>query len=264
VGLGRIEVEGVLDSDERKAEVLLALRGIPLVAAGIRSVSEAEANPLGDFAVATLDQPATADSPKPRLAIEDWLKSYFGAGKCAGNQSACVQEEIATLSREALARSEAAQSQAWALRRLVEWEPFLRSDELRTSTRRLLELMVRDHMDALRKELKQSQTQLRPILSALLGGDFSGKETQVGPEPDHHSESLSGSLLRLCAAVEEATNLTLGTFAETNRPVGQPEKAMKELLYKLDELNRGFPDLEERVDAELSGFGKAGVSSERQ
>ena len=38
VGLGRIEVDGVVDSDERKAAVLLALRGIPLVTAGIRSV----------------------------------------------------------------------------------------------------------------------------------------------------------------------------------------------------------------------------------
>ena len=59
-------------------------------------------------------------------------------------------------------------------------------------------------------------------------------------------------------------NLTLGTFAETNRPVDQPEQAMKELLSKLDGLNREFPDLEAYVDAELSGFGNTGVSSERQ
>ena len=151
-----------------------------------------------------------------------------------------VQEEIASLSREALARSEAAQSQAWALRRLVEWEPFLRRDELRTSTRRLLELMVREHLDALSEELKRSQAELRPILSALVGSDSSEKEKMV-PAFDDHGESLSGSLLRLCATVEEAMNLTLGTFAETNRPVGQPEQAVQELLSKLDALNREFP-----------------------
>ena len=81
------------------------------------------------------------------------------------------------------------------------------------------------------------------------------------PALDHHGESLSGSLLRLCATVEEAMNLTLGTFAETNRPVGQPEQAVKELLSKLDALNREFPHLEAQVNAELSGFGKTGVSS---
>jgi len=268
VGIGRIEVEGVVDSDERKAEVLLALRGIPLVAAGIRSVAEAPENPVGDGVPATFDRQADAGTPKPKLAIEDWLKKYFSAGKCAGSQSesqsACVQEEIAGLSRKALARSEAAQAQAWALRRLVEWEPFLKRDELRTSTRRLLEMMVREHMDALRNELKQSQAQLKPILSALLGGDSSEKEKQLVLTPDQQGDSLSGSLLRLCAAVEEAMNLTLGTFAETNRPVDQPEQAMKELLSKLDELNREFPDVEAHAGRELPGFGKTGVSSERK
>jgi hypothetical protein len=268
VGLGRIEVEGVVDSDERKAEVLLALRGIPLVAAGIRSVAEVPGNPVGEGVPAALDQQADAGAPKPKLVIEDWLKKYFSAGKCAGlqsdGQSACVQEEIAGLSREALARSEAAQAQAWALRRLVEWEPFLKRDELRTSTRRLLELMVREHMDALRNELKQSHAQLRPILSALLGADTFGTEKQLLPAPDQQGGSLSASLLRLCTSVEKAMNLTLGTFAETNRPVDQPEQAMKELLSKLDGLNREFPDLEAYVDAELSGFGNTGVSSERQ
>ena len=268
VGLGRIEVEGVVDSEDRKTEVLLALRGIPLVAAGIRSVAEAPENPVGEGVPAALGQQADADTPKPKLAIEDWLKKYFSAGKCARSQSegqsACVQGEIAGLSREALARSEAAQAQAWALRRLVEWEPFLKREELRTSTRRLLEMMVREHMVALRNELKQSQALLKPILSSLIGGASSGKEKQRVPVPDQHGEPLSGSLLRFCAAVEEAMNLTLGTFAETNRPVDQPEQAMRELSSKLDGLNAEFPHLEAYVDADLPGFEKTGVSSERQ
>jgi hypothetical protein len=45
-----------------------------------------------------------------------------------------------------------ARAQAWALRRLVEWEPFLKRDESRTSTRPLLELMAREHMDGLRND----------------------------------------------------------------------------------------------------------------
>jgi hypothetical protein len=64
--------------------------------------------------------------------------------------------------------------------------------------------------------------------------------------------------------MEEVGNLTVGTFAETNRPVSEPEQAMKELLTKLDELNQEFPDLEGHLGAELSGFGKTEVSSERQ
>ena len=66
-----------------------------------------------------------------------------------------VQEEIANLSREALAHPEQAQALAWALRRLVQWEPFQKRDGLRTSAQRLIELMVRDHMVDLQNELEQ-------------------------------------------------------------------------------------------------------------
>ena len=67
VGLGRIEVDGVVDSDERKAVVLLALRGIPLVTAGIRSVAEAEENPIGDGVPAAIDR-----SPAPAPRSREW------------------------------------------------------------------------------------------------------------------------------------------------------------------------------------------------
>jgi hypothetical protein len=268
VGIGRIEVEGVVDTKERKAEVLLALRGIPRVAAEIRSVAEVAGIPRGEGIPAPLDEPPVGDAPKPKLPAEDLLRRYFGAGKCAGRpsdtQSACVQEEIASLSREALAHSEGAQAHAWALRRLVEWGPFLERDELRTATRRLLEIMVRDHMDALRNELEQSHAQLKPILSALLGGESSRKENQPIEMQDRRGDWVTESLLGLCTGVEDVVNLTLGTFAETNRPVGQPEQAMKDLLSELEGLNGGFPALEADIATELSGFPKTRIFSERQ
>jgi hypothetical protein len=174
-----------------------------------------------------------------------------------------VQDEIASVSRQALARSEQAMAQAWALRRLVEWEPFLHRDELRTSSRRLVELMVRDHMDVLRNEVEQSRAQLKPILSALSGSETYGELTQQIEMRDPQGDWVAGSLLRLCSAVEEVGNLTLGTFAETNRPVERPEQAVRDLLSKLDGLEREFPKLETDVAAELSGFPKALVSNEK-
>jgi hypothetical protein len=71
------------------------------------------------------------------------------------------------------------------------------------------------------------------------------------------------SLLRLCTTVEEAGNLTLGTFAETNRPVSQPEQAVKELLSKLEALNGEFSKLQADVSAELSSFANKLKSSEK-
>ena len=270
LGVGGVEVEGVVDSDERKAEVLLALRGIPYVAAAIRSVAEEAAAPSAanpdEAPVHSVRIQDGDQAEQPKLAIEALLRQYFTEGKCAGRQgsvqSNCVQAEIADLSREALAHSEGAHAQAWALRRLVEWEPFLRRDRLRTSARRLLQLMVQDHLEALRNELQSSQAQLRPILSRLLQLDSSEQESQTIRTQDLQGDWVAGALLHLCANVEESADLTVGTFSETNRPVSDPERAMKDLLSKLDLLHAEFPKLEIDIGAELSGFSKTLLSSE--
>jgi len=152
MGVGRIEVEGIVDTEERKAEVFRALRGIPHLTTEIRTVAEGAAlalpkSPDSEAAASpTFSHPDALLASTPKLAIEDLLKRYFIAGKCAarssGARSTCVQEEIANLSREALAHPEQAQALAWALRRLVQREPFQKRDELRTSAQRLIELMV--------------------------------------------------------------------------------------------------------------------------
>src|SRR5713226_8732172 len=201
LGVGGIEVEGVVDSDERKAEVLLALRGIPHVAAAIRSVAEeadapSAANPDGASLHSTGRIQDGDQAEQPKLAIEALLRQYFTEGKCAGrqgsDQSTCIQEEIANLSREALAHSEGALSQAWAVRRLVEWDPFLKREKLRISTRRLLQLMVQDHMEALRNELQNSLARLRPILATLLRRDSSEQENQPIGKQDLQGDWVAG------------------------------------------------------------------------
>jgi len=144
MGVGRIEVEGIVDTEERKAEVFRALRGIPHLTTEIRTVAEGAALALPESpdseaaASPTFSHPDALLASTPKLAIEGLLKRYFIAGKCAarssGARSTCVQDEIANLSREALAHPEP-QALAWALRRLVQWEPFQKRDRLRTSAR---------------------------------------------------------------------------------------------------------------------------------
>jgi hypothetical protein len=94
----------------------------------------------------------------------------------------------------------------------------------------------------------------------MLGGDYSGKEKQSAEKENSDGAWVTPSLLRLCTTVEEAGNLVLGTFAETNRPVNQPERAMKDLMSQLDDLSKEFPKLEADLSVELSGFPKTVVS----
>ena len=104
---------------------------------------------------------------------------------------------------------------------------------------------------------------MRPILSTLLRRDSSEQESQPIGTQVLQGDWVAGALLHLCANVEESVDLTLGTFAETNRPVSDPERAMKDLLSKLDLLHAEFPKLEIDIGAELSGFSKTLVSSEK-
>jgi uncharacterized coiled-coil protein SlyX len=123
--------------------------------------------------------------------------------------------------------------------------------------------MVQDHMEALRNELQNSQAQLRPILSRLLQRDSSEQESQPIGTQDLQGDWVAGALLHLCANVEESVDLTLGTLSETNRPVSDPERAIKDLLSKLELLHAEFPKLEIDIGAELSGFSKTLASSEK-
>ena len=122
--------------------------------------------------------------------------------------------------------------------------------------------MVQDHLEVLRNELQNSQAQLRPILSRLLQRDSPEQESQTNRTQDLQGDWVAGALLHLCANVEESVDLTLGTFAETNRPVSDPERAMKDLRSKLDLLHAEFPKLEIDIGAELASFSKTLLSSE--
>src|SRR5206468_12709465 len=114
-------------------------------------------------------------------------------------------------------------------------------NDLRTSTRRLVQLMVEDHLNALKANLGRLETVVRPIL-VVMEKDLqwenpkTGGLARVAAESEHWSEVA----LRPCADVEETMNLTLGMFVETNRPVTQREAALRQLLS-------GFADLDGSV-----------------
>ena len=253
---GGITVEGVVDNDDRKQAILVSLRGIPHVMPGVRTVDEQTAgaaeNATVEPALLPVD-PVSVERPGTALPIEELLRKHFSASVCAGRDRSgigtCVQAEIANLSQQTLSQAESAQAEAWALRRLASWDTFAKIEDLRISTRRLLELMVRDHLNALRSALDTLRAQLKPIISTQPVGNSSGMECRPAATSDRQGEGVPAALLRLFSAVEKTTDLTIGIFAQSNRQVDQPEQALKDLSSKLDGLARELTNLQ----AELSG-----------
>jgi hypothetical protein len=272
-GLSQIEVRGVVETEKDKQQVLDALLGIPHVTSRIRTVEEDWAMAFSQRNATPLSPPSTSDKPDAaelssrKLAIEDALRHYFTAGSCAAEEGAsqnqCVQQTIIELSQRTLARSEAVLGQAGALRRLAQWNGILKRADLRTSTRRLLELMVRDHLNALKSELSESQALLEPILVSLLRGDRAsaiGIETQ-SVEVAAAQVAWNAAALRLCASIERTANLILGMFVETNQPVTEGQESMKALLAAFAGLERDFRESEAEITSELSDLPKAATTS---
>ena len=267
---GRIEVRGLVDTNARKAELLETLKGIPWVNTRIQTIEETQAEPSqrAEFSsvgeknstLSTTEQNADTRSKNHQLIIQDLLGEYFASKEKSdfgqqGRGEMNTQQKIAALSHDAVSFSEAALEQAWALRRLAELSSSLKNEALRTSSRRLLELMVRDHLNELQKEINQACTLVRPVLSALLsdknGSSTKNPEVPLGTPGDEDSGWAQASL-RLFSGVDRTVRLTLGLFADTSFPLKSRDDMMEELLSEFDRLEDETHNLEREVSQALS------------
>ena len=269
IGHSQVEVQGIVETEGRKSQILAALRGIPHVTCSIRTVAEdriatsAQAARPEQIATVESETRVNSQASPQKLAAEGVLEQFFAAKNCAGGSERekgnCIQQKIAQLSQEVLMLSETALTQAWALRQLAGWYSSMPRDSLRISSLRLLELMARDHLTALHRESGRSQILLTPVLGSFLENPrlSSGqkeREPSAGvPEGDVNWVAASQ---RLCSVIERTTNLMLGMFVETNLPVTDTESAAKELLSRMAGLEATFAKLEAQVVIELSSASK--------
>ncbi len=272
LGQSEIEVKGVVETEETKAHLLEALRGIPHVTSAIRTAGDdwpARSLKEADTVVisaADSVQPDTTAAPGRKLATEDLLKRYFAAANCAKgadeSKTPCIQQQIAAFSRQAVSSSESAQEQAWALRQLAQRYSTLKRGELRTSTRRLLELMVQDHMNALKQGLDESRSLVEPILIPLRGEATAVSErlSRESVNPDAARGDWSAASIHLCANVDRTVSLMLSLFAETNVPVNEDEEAMRRLWSTLAGLDGELQLLATDVATQLSDTPRAMTS----
>jgi len=249
-----IEVEGVVETEESKVRVMAALRGIPHLRCRIQTAAEsdrsssAQADSKFDNEAGVPQNVASEEISNPRLAAEDLLRDYFAANECKefapDERNRCVQRHIATLSQSALTASEAALTQAWALRQLCEaYSPSKGGAKLRTSARRLVQLMVEDHLHGLKVSSQHLHTALEPFLIWMSADVRPVTREVAGGAGDPGSPDWSETVLRLCREVEQTMNLALEMFVETNRP------AMNQSHASLRRLSSSLVDLRNRVTA---------------
>ena len=157
---GRLSVQGLVDTANRKNEILGALTSVrsdPAVRIEIKTIDEAVAEQkITPKPVGTAE---TVESQGSVTAADSELLSYFKSEDAAHR-----------FGGQMIARSNRAMSRAYALKRLVgQFKP----DELKKlspESRAKLLALVRAHAGAIREECESLQSELRPVFGSVDAG----------------------------------------------------------------------------------------------
>lgn len=255
---GKIEVRGLANTAERKTELLAALQDIPHVTAQIRAVEEAAQE--APEASSKLSEQHKIQVIGRKLPIQERLECYFAQpavlppGEAAGPVPVRIRREIEEFSNRSLSLSEAALSEAWALRRLAERYPQAELVHVNPQSRRLLETMVRDHVRALRERADSFRSLVRPVLVSIAGGPEHLEQRGISPLEESWDTGWPAFYSPLFVTVQQMDRLTSSLLAAagvSSEPA--PEKAVRDLLAVFSLLEVELPRVERLVAGEFLG-----------
>jgi hypothetical protein len=264
---GKIEVRGLAASAEQKEDLQTELRKVPFVSLKIQTIAEAmkagslPGPPPGQSkanAPSGASSEPTITVQPPQLPIQEQLERYIvkkqSAASADGNLN--VSLKIAELSTEAVSQSRWVLSNAWALRRLAEGFGPARAQNMRIHSKRLLEAMVRDHVQAIQTHLGHSQSLLGPILSFCLEGpapSVSSKPVESPDQPPLAGSNWADRSLLIFRDAEQMDFLTNGLFTGAELPTNGAQQAARDLLSIYDAMASRCQSLERMVAKDLSG-----------
>jgi hypothetical protein len=229
----QIIVSGLLESGDRKRQLLSALEEIPHLEVDLETPEEATRNRKKSPPAPSASAGDTEQVVSTQSAIEKQLLEYFGSSA-----------NVEAFSRQAFSIAEALMAEAWALRHLDERYPEADRADLSAPSRQLLELMIRDHRRALGQRTKELNGLLDPLLSGIAA-------------PVATSAANEKPLLSTFANAQQIESLTLGLLAGSE-PASRPSdqagsvelsavmsaRAARDLMTALQDLTTQLGDAE--------------------
>ncbi len=283
-----VEVRGLVDTEQRKTELLAVLQGIRHLTPRITTIAEAASastattGEWGKVAASQAGQ-SNSDEKQPaaasnlpgsvdvssRLPIQDQLEKYFDqlrrstaasqkSGETDQSQSA-IQQEIQRVSSQAVTLAEEALEHAWALRRLAERYPSDEVSKLSPESRRKLEGLVREHVQALLQRTQSYGALVKPVLLSLAAGQ-AGRSQADEELAAANWPAFSPSLFNTVSQVDRLTSSLFAGAAlpsetesdqsgEVRLRVKTPEACVRDLLAALITLEHELP----RIERQLAG-----------
>jgi RNA polymerase sigma factor (sigma-70 family) len=213
---GSLHVRAVVDTEERKAQILSALApvmGESAVAVEIVTAVEAQRRqtqtqkPPGPTAVRQFE-PDDGHVP-----ADTELRRHFRA---QGKNDEQLEADVLSFSVRASTHARNALQHAWALKRLVGRFSAQEMDSLDTASKLKWLSMVREHADAVRRETTALRQQLQPVFPP-------DRAMPPGGSPGAPSaEDVAGSvarLLEMCSTVDAVTSAAFTVSAGSSAPV---------------------------------------------
>lgn len=198
---GPLVVQGIVDTDQRKGEILRALSSLdknPAVQIEITTVAEAlRRRPATGQSNPTTVEKVEASSTA--IPVDAELRRYLSSRGTPANQ---IDEEISRFARRTMGQSLNAHQHAWALKRLAER---FSVEDLRTLTpdaRSKWLSMIHQHAQVLEHELATLRAELNPVFPGVSATD-TGDETPVGSS-DQELQQAIARLFELCSRQEQA------------------------------------------------------------
>jgi hypothetical protein len=268
---GRVLVEGLVQPPERREQLEQILSPILLVDVKIHGpgdLSPPHDSPRFDSLQSEMPErwqsaEAGRGGIPGKSPIEDQLRDYFThlAARDDGNgpqipEPAAVDQEVTALSNQAVALSEAALAEAWALRRLAEAYPQAKTDQLSPGGRQLLAIMLTEHLAALKLHIDQSRVLLKPVLSSVVSQTPPPAEEEGNRAMrslDTSEATWRDTILRLWTSAQQMEKLAGYLFTGATWPE-QKEKSARDLMDDLNEIDIQFRQTEAMVADGFSGY----------
>jgi hypothetical protein len=264
---GTVQIEGMVETEQRKSELTSLLESIPYTAVKLRTSEEAlndlQALPEADStASVAADQPFIQPDGEEVKRNQAWVQSQWNQyGKqFQDNGSNTLDQKMVEISNEAIAHTRAASFQAWALRRLAQDYPRERVRGMSAWSQLLLEMMVQDHARLLGVEIGQLNSMVNPVLTsfAATGGTQKNSSSPGPPLPALVDDpAWQRQVELLFQNVDDINEQVLGVFGNVDLLRGSAEEAVNDLLRQLPKFNGDVQDFEQQVSGEFMGVGES-------
>ncbi|MDQ3257755.1 MAG: RNA polymerase sigma factor [Acidobacteriota bacterium] len=179
---GGLRIEGIIDTEQRKAEIIRALAPVssnPAVKVDVLTVAEAskrQSHLLSSPAITSRIEVA-----KGAIPVDPQLRRYFSAREVPSDR---LDQEISQFGNRMIRRVRQAQLHAWALKRLIErFTPEdLRMLGVEAKAKRLL--MIRDHALNFERETRMLRQELEPVFFSTASPGGAKDQLEIKSESD--------------------------------------------------------------------------------